>query len=110
MTRPITQLKENSMKKNLPKALSAGLLMTIVLLLGTVNTSFAALKTWIGGVGVTLNWTTPGNWNGGVPVAGDDVLFNTAGVLTFTTGPAASIALNSFSVTTGTVTLPASAA
>jgi T5SS/PEP-CTERM-associated repeat protein len=33
----------------------------------------AALKTWKL-LGVTDNWSSPGNWNGGLPVAGDDVL------------------------------------
>ena len=48
----------------------------------------AATKTWNGGTGTGLNWTTGSNWVGGVaPVAGDDIIFNTPGVITFSTIP-----------------------
>lgn len=82
----------------------------IFLLMFVTSVSNAATKTWIGGTGTTLNWTTPANWSPvGVPVAGDDVVFSTAGTLTFTTGPAASIAFNSLTISDGAVTITASA-
>ena len=34
----------------------------------------AAARTWTGG-GADNNWSTPGNWGGTVPVAGDDLVF-----------------------------------
>lgn len=66
-------------------------LTAIVVLLFTLNTTtaFAVLKTWNGGVGGGKNWTTGANWTpAGAPAAADDVLFNTAGVITFSTMPA----------------------
>jgi hypothetical protein len=66
----------------------------------------AAIKTWNGSTGTTLDWTLSTNWVGGIaPVAGDDIVFNTSGTLTFTTMPAASIAYNSITVSQGDVTL-----
>ena len=73
--------------------------------------SFATTNTWQGGSGTTLNWQTVGNWTAGhAPQAGEDVVFNTAGTLTFTTGCAASVALNSLTISQGTVTLIGAAA
>jgi hypothetical protein len=55
----------------------------------SANTVFAVIKTWSGGIGVGRNWTTAGNWTpAGAPAAADDVIFNTAGVITFSTMPA----------------------
>ncbi len=53
-----------------------------------------------------LNWTTGANWSGGTaPAAADDVVFNTAGTLTFTTGPGANFSFNSLTISQGTVTI-----
>ena len=82
--------------------------MYLILLLILPTVTFSSTKTWAGGTGTTLNWQTSGNWTGGTPASGDDVVFNTTGTLTFTTGPAASISLNSITVSSGTVTLVAS--
>lgn len=63
----------------------------IAVLLFTLNTTtaFAVLKTWNGGIGGAKNWTTGANWTpAGAPAAADDVLFNTAGAITFSTMPA----------------------
>ncbi|MFZ1370112.1 MAG: hypothetical protein WAR78_07010, partial [Ferruginibacter sp.] len=52
------------------------------------------------------DWTSGGNWSGGTaPVAGDDIIFNTAGVIGFSTMPAADIAYKSIYITTGEVTV-----
>ncbi len=75
-------------------------------LLFCTTEGFAVDKTWNGGVGVGRNWTVAGNWSpSGVPAAGDDIIFNTAGTITFSTMPAASIAYNSLTISAGTVTL-----
>ncbi|HAO47532.1 MAG TPA: T9SS type A sorting domain-containing protein [Ferruginibacter sp.] len=91
------------MKKNLPnrKSLIAPLLIASFFLLNAVSVS-AATKTWAGGTGTGKNWNTGGNWSGGTaPVAGDDIVFNTAGAITFSTMPAASIAYNSLTIDLG---------
>lgn len=93
------------MKKFLPtkKSLIACTLFT-GLFMFTVFTGFAATKTWAGGTGTGKNWTTGGNWSGGTaPVAGDDIIFNTAGTITFSIMPAASIAYNSLTIDLGSV-------
>ncbi len=93
------------MKKFLPtkKSLIACTLLS-GLLLFTVFTGFAATKTWAGGTGTGKNWTTGGNWSGGTaPVAGDDIIFNTAGTITFSIMPAANIAYNSLTIDLGSV-------
>lgn len=77
-----------------------------VMLVVFVSVSNAGLKTWIGGAGTNLNWTTGANWNPiGAPVANDDVVFSTAGTLTFTTGPGANFSFNSLTISAGTVTI-----
>ena len=38
-----------------------------------------ATRTWTGG-GANNNWTTAGNWGGIAPVAGDNLVFDAAGV------------------------------
>ena len=48
----------------------------LILMLAVSSYSFAALKTWIGASGGT--WSLGTNWDGGVPGATDDVLFNTS--------------------------------
>lgn len=78
----------------------------IFLLMFVTSVVNAATKTWNGGTGAALNWTTPANWLPvGAPVAADDIVFSTAGVLTFTTGPGANFAFNSLTISSGTVTL-----
>ena len=68
--------------------------------------SFAATKTWNGGSGGSYNWSTGTNWMGNVaPVNGDDVVFNTAGTITFTTMPAGAVNYNSLTISAGTVIL-----
>lgn len=67
----------------------ATIIMIAALLTLNTTTTFAALKTWNGGLGGGKNWTTGANWTpAGAPAAADDVLFNTAGVITFSTMPA----------------------
>jgi hypothetical protein len=59
------------------------LFLLISMLVLTFTQAFAATKTWAGGAGTGLNWTTPANWGGTAPVAADDIVFNTAGTITF---------------------------
>ncbi len=93
------------MKKTLPtqRSLTACGYLTVLLLLISSSVS-AATKTWAGGTGAGKNWNTGANWSGGTaPVAGDDIIFNTAGAITFSTMPAANIAFNSISIDMGSV-------
>ena len=46
-----------------------------VLLLAAVTESHAATIVWSGASGTDTNWSTVGNWAGGLPGAGDDVKF-----------------------------------
>jgi hypothetical protein len=81
------------------------LILAAVLLLSS-TAGFAVTKTWAGGTGGGKNWNSGGNWSGGtVPVAGDDIVFNTAGVIVFSTMPAADIAFNSITISSGEVTV-----
>ena len=81
------------------------LFFILIILIVTPN-NFAATKTWNGGTGAGKNWTTAGNWlPTGQPVAGDDIVFNTAGTITFSTLPTADIAYNSLSILQGEITL-----
>ncbi|MCU0342191.1 MAG: T9SS type A sorting domain-containing protein [Ignavibacterium sp.] len=81
------------------------LFFILTILLVNIN-NFAVTKTWNGGTGTGLNWTTPGNWlPAGQPVAGDDIVFNTAGTIAFSTLPTANIAYNSLSILQGAITL-----
>lgn len=100
-----------NMKKFLPKMkiLVAITMFTCSFLL-TTTVSFAATKTWNGGAGPGKNWTTAGNWLPvGAPVAGDDIVFNTAGTITFSTMPA-SVSYNSLTISAGDVILVGGAA
>lgn len=96
-------------KKITPKSYSKKILITILLLFA-VATNFAAVKTWAGGTGAGRNWNNAANWGGGLPVSGDDIVFNTPGIITFSsiTLPADVIFYNSFTILQGTVTLPGS--
>jgi len=81
------------------------LFLAAVFLLSS-TAGFAVTKTWAGGTGGGKDWTSGGNWSGGTaPVAGDDIIFNTAGVIGFSTMPAADIAYKSIYITTGEVTV-----
>lgn len=99
------------MKKMLLKRRSVFNLLLIVNLFFLSSTAgFAATKTWNGGTGTGKNWTTGSNWSGGTaPVAGDDIIFNTAGTITFSTMPG-SISYNSLTIQNGTVTLAGASA
>lgn len=70
-----------------------------------VQSAFGATKTWNGGTGTGKNWNTAGNWTGGVPVAGDDVVFNTAGTITFSTSPNGDRIFNSLTINAGVVNI-----
>jgi autotransporter-associated beta strand protein len=54
--------------------LSSVLIMIVMLCFVSVK-SFATTRTWTG-AGGNNNWTTPGNWGGTAPVAGDDLIFS----------------------------------
>ena len=91
------------------KATKRSLLLPILLfMLFFAGKSLAATRTWDGGAG-TLVWTTAANWSGdAIPVAGDDVVFNTAGTYTITGVP--TLSLNSLTITSGNVTFSSSSA
>ena len=79
-------------------------LMTAILFLLQSIISYAATKTWSGGTGAGKNWTTGANWSGGTaPVSGDDIIFNTAGVITFSTMPG-NVSYGSLLIQDGTIT------
>ena len=52
-----------------------GFIALLALLLLSTTGAFAADKTWTGGGGDN-NWSTAGNWAGGVPGAADTAIFN----------------------------------
>ncbi|HMK03237.1 MAG TPA: T9SS type A sorting domain-containing protein [Ferruginibacter sp.] len=93
------------MKRKLPNLRS--IIITLVisnLFLLSVSAGFAATKTWNGGTGGSRNWNVAGNWlPSGIPVAGDDIVFNTAGTITFTAMPG-NIAYGSLTISQGVVT------
>ncbi|MTK52403.1 right-handed parallel beta-helix repeat-containing protein [Paludibacter sp.] len=77
----------------------------LLILLITSSTISAATKTWNGGTGTNKNWNTASNWlPSGVPATNDDVVFNTAGTITFSSLPG-NISYNSLSINQGSVTL-----
>jgi len=90
--------------QNQKKILHFFALLFLIQFLG-VECLKGATKTWSGGTGTTLNWTTGSNWGGTAPVAGDDIVFNTIGTITFTTLPGANVAYNSLTINQGTVNL-----
>lgn len=86
-----------------PKPCIITSMFAILFLLSSVK-NFAALKTWAGGTGSGKNWTTGANWSGGTaPMAGDDILFNTAGTITFSTMPG-TVTYGSLVIQDGSVT------
>ena len=49
---------------------------TLVIVLALIaNTVFGATRTWTGAIG--NRWSSPANWDGGVPASGDDVVCST---------------------------------
>jgi|WetSurMetagenome_2_1015567.scaffolds.fasta_scaffold00144_3 hypothetical protein len=71
----------------------------------------AVTKTWAGTTGSGLNWTLGTNWSGGTaPVAGDDIVFNTPGTISFSTLPGSSVAYNSLTISQGDITLSGASA
>ena len=91
-----------------PRPFIITLMIANLFLFSTVK-SFAVVKTWNGGTGAGKNWTT-GPWSPvGAPVAGDDIVFNTAGTITFSTMPA-SVTYGSLTIQQGSVTLIGAAA
>lgn len=86
-----------------PKPFIISLMIAILFLLQSII-SYAATKTWSGGTGAGKNWTTGANWSGGTaPVSGDDIIFNTAGVITFSTMPG-NVSYGSLLIQDGTIT------
>jgi hypothetical protein len=86
----------------LPKCVIIGLL----LLMAGVGSMSGTTRTWAGGTGTGKNWTTGSNWSpSGAPAAGDDVFFNTAGTITFSTLPTSIFTYNSLTINLGTVIL-----
>ena len=53
-------------------------LMWTLLLVSLVGSAHADTKTWNGAVNSL--WSNPGNWNGGLPAAGDRLVFSATGV------------------------------
>ena len=52
--------------------------LTVTVLTGSVAGAQADTKTWTGAVNNL--WSTAGNWNGGLPAAGDRLVFSATGV------------------------------
>jgi hypothetical protein len=89
-------------------------LLLFVLFSMVAQVGFGATATWTGGTGTGKDWTLASNWGGTAPAAGDDIVFNTAGTITFSAMPVAvlpatSIAYNSITVSQGTVTIAGAA-
>ena len=66
--------------------------------------SFAVTNNWIGGNQATANWSTAGNWSGGIPINTSDITFPTGVTVTFTTIPAGAVAQSIIINGTGSVT------
>lgn len=80
------------------------LLILTILLAGNFPSS-AAVRTWSNGPGINQNWTIAGNWSpSGAPAAGDTIVFNTGGTITFSTLPG-NVSYNSLTILQGTVIL-----
>lgn len=79
--------------------------LTLLLFLLAGTESRAETKIWGGTTGTGLDWTAGANWSGGTaPVAGDDIVFDTPGPISFSTLPA-SVSYNSIKVLRGDVVL-----
>jgi len=103
-------MKSNNYFRNVIKVKGLAALCVLLTLCISTNHAFAALKTWtsttVGGV-----WTTSGNWTGGTPVAGDDVVINNTGT-GFAITAVPTISLNSITIGgtgSGAVTLTGTA-
>ena len=80
------------------------LFFILIILIVTPNI-FAATKIWNGGTGAGKDWITGTNWSGSTaPVAGDDIIFNTTGTITFSTMPG-NVSYNSLAISSGNVIL-----
>ena len=95
--------------KNKIHILNSKFLCILALIFIGLN-SFAVTNTYQGATG-NVNWQTGANWSQGhAPAATEDVVFNTSGSITFTTGLAASVSINSLTISQGTVTIIGAAA
>ncbi len=65
----------------------------------------AETRVWGGTTGTGLDWTLASNWSGGIaPAAGDDIVFDTPGTITFSVLPS-SVSYKSITILQGTVTI-----
>jgi hypothetical protein len=89
---------------------SVAKIVIIALFLFSTSTNFAAIKTWTGGIGAGKSWNSAVNWGGAIPVSGDDIVFNTAGTITFSSAalPTDISFFNSLTILQGTIILPGS--
>ena len=58
-----------------------GVLLSITLL--NANATFGQISKWRGGSGTNLDWRDGLNWEGGAPTDGDEIVFDTPGVISF---------------------------
>jgi len=84
---------------------SKSLIIGLMIIISGVGSTFGATKTWNKTTGGA--WTTAGNWTGGLPVAGDDIIINSNQSANITAVPTLSI--NSLTVS-GNCTLVSSSA
>jgi fibronectin-binding autotransporter adhesin len=70
-------MAEEIRMSNFKLKITLGILATVLAVMGTAGDAHAATKTWNG----TVNnlWSNAGNWSGGVPVAGDRIVFSASG-------------------------------
>ena len=58
--------------------LTLQVVIVVMMVSGLTVLAHADTKTWTGAVNNL--WSTPGNWNGGVPAAGDRIAFGATGI------------------------------
>ena len=78
--------------------------VALIVVLTSAQITTSATKTWGGGTGTGKDWTSGSNWGGSAPSTNDDIMFNTAGTITFSTMPS-SVTYHSLTISQGTVTL-----